>query len=407
MHILITADGRSPIAINWIRMVLDAGHMVTLVTTYPCQKIPGVEHIIPLHVAFGSLAGGGSSPSSALRRLVRRFRPLFQAARNTFAPLGMERAGRQFSRLVEQVKPDIVHALRIPYEGILASHTPPGIPLVVNIWGNDFTLHANSSRMLGRLTTGTLRRADALMADTRRDLRLAVRWGFDSTKPALALPSAGGIDLEQVGAAVPLPFRQEVFAKIPKDIPWVVNPRGIRAYTRTDVFFQSIPLVLNRWQNVRFLCPGMENRKEAEDWVQRLGIDDHVHLLPVLSQDDLWRLFSRSVMSLSITMHDGTPNTLLEAMACGSLPIAGDLETLREWITPGVNGLLVDPNQPQAVADAMLLGFTNPQLFRTAAEINRNIILERAETRMVREKLQKFYQEILQGTGETGLQVLS
>ncbi len=407
MHILITADGRSPIAINWIRMVLDAGHMVTLVTTYPCQKIPGVEHIIPLHVAFGSLAGGGSSPSSALRRLVRRFRPLFQAARNTFAPLGMERAGRQFSRLVEQVQPDIVHALRIPYEGILASHTPPGIPLVVNIWGNDFTLHANSSRMLGRLTTGTLRRADALMADTRRDLRLAVRWGFDSTKPALALPSAGGIDLEQVGAAVPLPFRQEVFAKIPKDIPWVVNPRGIRAYTRTDVFFQSIPLVLNRWQNVRFLCPGMENRKEAEDWVQRLGIDDHVHLLPVLSQDDLWRLFSRSVMSLSITMHDGTPNTLLEAMACGSLPIAGDLETLREWITPGVNGLLVDPNQPQAVADAMLLGFTNPQLFRTAAEINRNIILERAETRMVREKLQKFYQEILQGTGETGLQVLS
>lgn len=407
MHILITADGRSPIAINWIRMVLDAGHMVTLVTTYPCQKIPGVEHIIPLHVAFGSLAGGGSSPSSALRRLVRRFRPLFQAARNTFAPLGMERAGRQFSRLVEQVKPDIVHALRIPYEGILASHTPPGIPLVVNIWGNDFTLHANSSRMLGRLTTGTLRRADALMADTRRDLRLAVRWGFDSTKPALALPSAGGIDLEQVGAAVPLPFRQEVFAKIPKDIPWVVNPRGIRAYTRTDVFFQSIPLVLNRWQNVRFLCPGMENRKEAEDWVQRLGIDDHVHLLPVLSQDDLWRLFSRSVMSLSITMHDGTPNTLLEAMACGSLPIAGDLETLREWITPGVNGLLVDPNQPQAVADAMLLGFANPQLFRTAAEINRNIILERAETRMVREKLQKFYQEILQGTGETGLQVLS
>lgn len=404
MHILITADGRSPIAINWIRMVLDAGHMVTLVTTYPCQEIPGVEHIIPLHVAFGSLAGGGSSPSSALRRLVRRFRPLFQAARNTFAPLGMERAGRQFSRLVEQVKPDIVHALRIPYEGILASHTPPGIPLVVNIWGNDFTLHANSSRMLGRLTTGTLRRADALMADTRRDLRLAVRWGFDSTKPALALPSAGGIDLEQVGAAVSLPFRQEVFAKIPKDIPWVVNPRGIRAYTRTDVFFQSIPLVLNRWQNVRFLCPGMENRKEAEDWVQRLGISDHVHLLPVLSQDDLWRLFSRSVMSLSITMHDGTPNTLLEAMSCGSLPIAGDLETLREWITPGVNGLLVDPNQPQAVADAMLLGFANPQLFRTAAEINRNIILERAETRMVREKLQKFYQEILQGTG---LQILS
>ena len=34
-------------------------------------------------------------------------------------------------------------------------------------------------------------------------------------------------------------------------------------------------------------------------------------------------------------MHDGTPNTLLEGMACGCLPVAGDLDSIREWLKPG------------------------------------------------------------------------
>ena len=37
------------------------------------------------------------------------------------------------------------------------------------------------------------------------------------------------------------------------------------------------------------------------------------------------------------------PEAILEAMALGCFPIAGDIESVREWITPGVNGILVDP----------------------------------------------------------------
>jgi hypothetical protein len=35
-----------------------------------------------------------------------------------------------------------VHALRIPFEGMLGSYTPAGIPFVAATWGNDLTLHA-------------------------------------------------------------------------------------------------------------------------------------------------------------------------------------------------------------------------------------------------------------------------
>ena len=52
-------------------------------------------------------------------------------------------------------------------------------------------------------------------------------------------------------------------------------------------------------------------------------------------------------MTVSPSTHDGTPNTLLEGMACGSFPIVGDLESLREWIEPGLTGSWWIPTTPR------------------------------------------------------------
>ena len=50
---------------------------------------------------------------------------------------------------------------------------------------------------------------------------------------------------------------------------------------------------------------------------------------------------------------------ILEGMALGALPVAGDIESIREWITQGKNGLLFDPNDPRAVAAAILSALEN------------------------------------------------
>jgi glycosyltransferase involved in cell wall biosynthesis len=67
-------------------------------------------------------------------------------------------------------------------------------------------------------------------------------------------------------------------------------------------------------------------------------------------------------MVVSPNIHDGTPNSLLEGIACGCFPIAGDLESIREWITHGKNGLLVDPNNAQSIADAILIALEREDL---------------------------------------------
>lgn len=398
MHILLVADGRSPITRSWTRSLLEGGLRVTLCSTFPCAPLEGIESLHILPVAFAGMAGSQAANTAAAparqRGMIARFRPLFLAARYWLGPLSLRSFAAPFHNLVEAVQPDLVHALRIPFEGMLAAFTPPQVPLAVSIWGNDLTLHARGSRWMEAATRRTLRRADALAADAARDLRLASAWGFDPQKPALLVPGNGGIDLTEIQALRGQP-RPEI-TPIPAGVPLVVNPRGFRPGSlRSDVFFQSIPLVLQHEPAAHFLCPSMAGQLEAIEWGERLKISQQVHLLPTLPQTQLWEIFLRAEVFVSPSVHDGTPNSLLEAMACGCLPVVGDIESMREWITPGVNGLLADAANPQALAEAIAMGLENAGLRASAAERNRQIIESRADRRQNRTQVVEFYNSLL------------
>jgi glycosyltransferase involved in cell wall biosynthesis len=82
-------------------------------------------------------------------------------------------------------------------------------------------------------------------------------------------------------------------------------------------------------------------------------------------------------------------------MACGCLPIAGDLESIREWIRPGENGILVDPQDPAALADAVVEGLSDDDLRASAADQNAMIIAERADYATVMPRAAAFYQDVV------------
>jgi glycosyltransferase involved in cell wall biosynthesis len=277
-----------------------------------------------------------------------------------------------------------VHALRIPFEGMLAADAYAGGPLLVSVWGNDFTLHARATGLMGHYTAWTMQVADALHADCQRDIRLGKQWGFDPSRPTLVIPGNGGV-------------RMDLFhpAPQPADQPLVINPRGFRTYVRNDVFFRAIPLVLARQPRARFVCVAMAGEPQATQWVRELGIENSVELLPPLPHAQMADLFRGAQVVASISTHDGTPNTLLEGMACGCLPVAGDLESIREWIKPSHNGLLVDPNDASSVAAGILEGLENESLRQQAAGENQKIITERAEYARCMAAAELFYQRII------------
>lgn len=390
MRLLFVADGRSPIALNWIEYFVQTGHEVHLVSTCPCAPRLSLASLNIIPVAFGEVAGGYREGSRGKTSLLRTLLPvgLRTAIKQRLGPRTLPLAARQLRQLISEIKPDLVHAMRIPYEGMLAALAEPSCPLLVSVWGNDFTLHALSTPRMKDLTCLTLLRANALHTDCERDRRLAIAWGFSPQNPAITLPGAGGVQLDVFKAGLITDAKKE-------NEPLVINPRGVRAYVRNDTFFQAIPLVLAQKPQVRFICPGMAGESEILSQVENLNISKAVTLLSRLTKADMATLFGQADIAVSITEHDGTPNTLLEALACGCFPIAGDIETLREWIIPGVNGLLVPPGDPQALADAILSALAQPKLRSHAREINLQMIRERADYAKVMPQALAFYQSLV------------
>jgi glycosyltransferase involved in cell wall biosynthesis len=201
------------------------------------------------------------------------------------------------------------------------------------------------------------------------------------------LPGAGGI-------------QSEVFfppaAGLRELVPFsIVNPRGVRAYIRNDTFFKAIPGIRKNFSQARFLCPSMAEEPQAIQQVRALGLEGQVELLPRLPRPQMAELFRQAHVVVSPSTHDGTPNSLLEAMACGCFPVVSDLESLREWITPGQNGLLFDPGDPFALSEAVQLALNSPLLRDQAQAVNVRLIAERAAYTAVMPAAAAFYASLI------------
>jgi glycosyltransferase involved in cell wall biosynthesis len=415
MRILFIADGRSPTALNWISWFVTQGHEAHLASTFPCTPPFSLasQHLTP--VAFSarlpaariaSKQDNQESPSSEDEpRQVSRLESWLWGTRligfrtwlrHWIGPAVITRGAPTLAQVINDVQPEIVHAMRIPYEGMLAAaaffiiqkqRPAPNLPpLLVSVWGNDFTLHARANPWMAAWTRRTMQIANALHADCRRDQELAINWGFSREKPAVVLPGSGGIQAEL--------FRPP--DQVDKCYAFtIINPRGVRLYVRNDTFFKAIPLVQKNYPHARFVCPAMQGEPEMEGWVRSLGITQAVQLLPKLSREDMPGLYQQACIAVSPSIHDGTPNTLLESMACGCFPIAGDIESLREWITNGKNGLLVDPGNPSALAEAICQALSDADLRNRAFKNNQRLIAERANYPQVMRQALAFYEKII------------
>lgn len=383
MRILFVADGRSPISQNWIRYFVDRGDEVYLASTFQCKLDFPVKRLEFTPVAFSSVRKQGARPGNASSRALG----LRTLLRQWLGPLTIPRSAKKLQAFIDEVRPDLVHALRVPYEGMLASRANIHVPFIASIWGNDFTLHAPSTPLMSSCTRRVMKKVDALHADCQRDIRLAHEWGLGEEKPTLVTPGNGGI-------------RSDIFYPPQERArhPVIINPRGFRAYVRNQSFFKSIPLVLKKQPHAKFIFSSMQGELQAMQWIRELQIENSVELLGHVPHEKMGEIFRRAQIVVSPSIHDGTPNSLIEAMACGCFPIAGDLESIREWITHGQNGFLMDPNDPQAMADAILLGLEREDLRRDAAGLNAEIISARAEYATNMKRVVEFYEKVIRNS---------
>jgi glycosyltransferase involved in cell wall biosynthesis len=128
------------------------------------------------------------------------------------------------------------------------------------------------------------------------------------------------------------------------------------------------------------------------------GLD--IRIMPRMSYEYLMRLMGSARIAMSLTVNDGLPSILVEAMALGALPLHSDLEPIREWVSDGVNGLLVPPEDVEAAAAALRRAVSDDELVDRGAEMNREIIRTRLDYATVRQRAIAMYERVVSGEFE-------
>lgn len=247
--------------------------------------------------------------------------------------------------------------------------------------------------MIRRYSRRVLERADALHSDCMRDIYLAMSWGFSEEKPWICCPGNAGVDSSMF---CPGDASDETYSRIGLDRSraLVLNPRGLRRYVDSAAWFDAIRALGESRPDIAFASSAMDS-EAAHRLASRRHAERFVELLPSLNRADMADLFRAASVVVSPSYHDGTPNTLLEAMAVGCVPVVGKLTSIEEWITDGENGILCEPGSAASIAAGIRRAVDDEELRSRATSMNRSIIENRAARDVVIPQIASFYEQVV------------
>ena len=111
-----------------------------------------------------------------------------------------------------------------------------------------------------------------------------------------------------------------------------------------------------------------EERARLQAHIERRGLADCVHLAGKLPREQVIARYARAAVYVQPSRiatdgdRDGIPNVLLEAMAMGLPVVASRVSGIPELVGHGHNGMLVEPDEPGALADAITQLLGEPRL---------------------------------------------
>ena len=177
----------------------------------------------------------------------------------------------------------------------------------------------------------------------------------------------------------PLPFPQD-FAFL--CISRLIRDKGVCEY------LQAAELVKKKYPQVRFLLvgpydtnPSALKKEEIEGYIKKGIIEyfgEQANVIPYLEQSNVFVLPS---------YREGTPKTVLEAMASERAVITTDAPGCRETVKTGVSGFLVPVKDVGALSDKMLYLINNPDVAKKMAAEGRKTAEEKFDVKIVNQKV--------------------
>lgn len=192
----------------------------------------------------------------------------------------------------------------------------------------------------------------------------------------LTIVNGSGVDLKEFCPA-PLPERPSFLL-----IGRLLYNKGIREYA------EAAYAIRRRHPGARFRLagwlddgPAAIDTEELEQWIGDGTIEYLGHL------DDVRPAIANCSVYVLPSYREGTPRTVLEAMAMGRPIVTTDVPGCRETVEPGENGFLVPHRNKEALVRAMTHFIGEPQMVESMGRASRRLAEQRFDVEQVTDSL--------------------
>lgn len=280
-------------------------------------------------------------------------------------------------RAMLSIRPDVLHAHYLTRYG-WAARLSGFHPYVITVWGSDVFLTPRGSPH-ARVWAGRTLSDAALVTAVSADLaRAAIELG---ARPERVRLVQFGVDPQEFK---PGNASDSLRADLDLDGRRVVlSPRALRPLYRHDIAIRAtallpedVTLLLVEWQ------PDSQYRAQLVRLIDELGLRGRVRFIPPIPHEALADYYRLASVVVSLPTSDAFPVTALEAMACGTPIVMGELPSAHEGLDGVDAGAIVAGDDPAAVADAIRTRMELPPPERAAlGERLRARAIERGDMR--------------------------
>jgi glycosyltransferase involved in cell wall biosynthesis len=162
-----------------------------------------------------------------------------------------------------------------------------------------------------------------------------------------------------------------------------------------ECLFQAAPRIVAAVPNVKFLLVGDGVYRERFEWrVTKMGLRSHFAFAGLVLPQEIPRYVASMDLLVHLSLREGLPRALPQALACGKPVVAFDVDGAREVCLDGETGLLARARDVNALADAVIRLLQDAELAHRMGARGKELVKERfSEARMV-QQLDELYRRL-------------
>jgi glycosyltransferase involved in cell wall biosynthesis len=289
---------------------------------------------------------------------------------------------RRVKRLIQQLQPDLLHALHLTSYGFLGALAGTR-PFLLSVWGTDVLEAPELTPFHRWLTRYALARADCITATGLHLATETTRYAPRAT-PVTVVPY--GVDIERFTPAPRAATNDIVIGAASR-----LSPEKGMSY-----LIDAFAALRSRYgERVRLRIAGDgPERAKIEAQIARLGLREAVELLGWLEHEQLPAFLQTLDVFVLPSTWEGFGVSAVEASAMQLPVVASNVHGIPDAVRDGVTGLLVPPKDAAALADALRRLIEDEALSRRLGKAGREYVAEQYDWRANAAQMEHIYNRL-------------